>query len=796
MRTQPNTRGLDEEDVRARVSEGKINRVKATTSRSLASIIRGNIFTLFNGILVGAAILVLIFGHPQDVVFGVVMVTNVFIGIASELRAKHSLDALAILDAPTARVIRSGTEHLIGVEEIVLDDVVSLGLGDQVSVDGLVLESRGLEVDESILTGESTPVKKDVGETVLAGTSVVAGTGLMRATAVGDDTYASDISRRARVFTRTTSQIHESINKVLAVISALLPVIVVLTAWSHVRILGSNDLSGTIVLAVASVVGLIPQGLVLLTSVNFAVGSASLARRGVLVQELAAVEVLARVDALCVDKTGTLTTGRIRVRDTVCDPAHTDKCRWALAMLSADRANATAQAIAEAVDAPKDLHDITWSIPFSSARKWSGIGARDARWYLGAPEILAPAQGMGEFADTVAEYQSQGLRVVALARAPLGQVEEDTLPAEREILAIVVLEEELREDAAETLEYFRRQGVRVRVISGDHPGTVATLASRVGLTGPNGAPLTWRDARTLPEDTLSEEFAQIVEQTDVFGRVTPEQKRQMVHALEANGHCVAMTGDGVNDALALKDADLGIAMGNGARATKAVAEVVLVDSRFDVLPGVLAEGRRIIANMERVSALFLAKTVYTALLVIACAVLSVSYPFLPRHFTYIDIFTIGIPAFFLALAPNPRRYVPGFLKRALSLAIPAGVSIGCGAFGAYWLVGVNSSAGSTAAALALMIAALWLLSVTARPLFGWRAGLLALMAAGTVLVVMCEWTRHFFALADPRPAQWVTIVLIGAASGLVIEILQRIVHRRLFEEAQRLGVPLDTEAQD
>lgn len=791
MTTKHDIDGLTEDEVLARIREGRVNRVHSKTSRSIASIIRGNVVTLFNGILVGAAVLVLVFGHPQDVVFGAVMVFNAIIGIVSEVRAKRTLDALAIVDAPTATVIRSGAETVIGVEEIVLDDLLRVGMGDQVSVDGLVLESRGLEVDESILTGESTPVKKAIGEPILAGTSIVAGSGLMRATAVGEDTYAQDISRRARVFTRTNSHIQASINKVLKVVSALLPIMVALTLWSHARIADGVGWSGSIVLAVASVVGLIPQGLVLLTSMNFAIGSATLARRGVLVQELAAVEVLARVDALCVDKTGTLTTGRIRVRETDLDPEAEERCRWALRALSQDRANSTARAIAEAIGAPESPVEALWTIPFSSARKWSAIGAEDASWYLGAPEILAPDGGCGAYEEAIGAHQSEGLRVVALARAARSDTAGEGLPEEREIVSIVVLEEELRSDAAETMDYFRRQGVRVRVISGDHPGTVSALASRVGLRGSGGAPLLTRDARSLPEDTLSDDFARIVEETDVFGRVTPEQKRAMVQALQANGHCVAMTGDGVNDALALKDADLGIAMGNGARATKAVAEIVLVDSRFDVLPGVLAEGRRIIANMERVSALFLAKTVYAGLIVIACAALAVSYPFLPRHFTYIDAFTIGVPAFVLALAPNPRRYVPGFLRRTLSLAIPAGASIAAGALASYWIAGPGSVAGSTAATLTLMIGALWLLSVTARPLFGWRAGLLALMAGGAVLGVLIPSTRHFFTLADPTGPQWLMIVLIGLASGLLIEILQRVFHHARHEAAEREGVPLD-----
>lgn len=865
--------GLSEAEVLARVEAGQTNHVRQKTSRSLRSIIRENIFTLFNAILVGAATLVLIFGHPQDVVFGAVMVFNAIIGIVSEVRAKRTLDALAILDAPQALVVREGEERPIPTGDVVLDDVLVLKLGEQVCADGIVLDSSGLEVNESILTGESAPVRKHEGDEVLSGTSVVAGSALVRTTAVGSATYAQGISRKARAYIRTVSHIQVSINRVLRVISALLIPVIILTLWSQTRIADSDTgWNHAIVLAVASVVGMIPQGLVLLTSLNFAIGSATLARRGVLVQELAAVEVLARVDALCLDKTGTLTTGEIVAKDIVLTG---DEARGLVALrtLVRDRTNETARAIADYLDnggggkaerrregaglgepgnggargereqhgersergkggehwehgtdgvhegreqhgegaelrtngvhegrgdhgqhgidvAREEHEEATWVMPFSSARKWSAFGNEQGAWYLGAPEILSPrsqdSSHDSPFAELIAARTCEGMRVVALVHSP-GAVQSEELPERRDVVGIVVLAEELRPDAKDTLDYFAQQKVRVRVISGDNPATVGAIATRAGLERPNGEPLVIADARDLPDDLLSDEFQKAVITTDVFGRVTPEQKRAMVQALQADGHCVAMTGDGVNDALALKDADLGIAMGNGAQATKAVAQLVLVDSKFSVLPGVVAEGRRIIANMERVSVLFLAKTVYAAVIVFACAILALQYPFLPRHFTYIDAFTIGIPAFFLALAPNSRRYVPGFLKRTLALAVPAGVILSAAALSAYLLIGSGRVEGQTGATLSLMIGAVFLLSVTARPFVPWRVALLAAMIAASVLGVLIPFTRHFFALEWPSSVEWGIIIACGVLAALLIEISHRAHHGRIHARAEAEG---------
>ena len=780
-------RGLSAAEVAERVARGAVNRVKDRTSRSVASIVRENVLTLFNAIIVGASVIVLLFGDLRDGIFGGVMIINAVIGIVSELRAKRTLDSLAIVDAPQASVLRDGTLSVIPARDVVLDDVIELTLGDQVSVDGTVLASAGLEIDESLLTGESRPVKKKEGDQLLAGTSVVAGSGRMVATAVGERVYAQGLSEQARAFTRTVSEIQVSINRVLQVVSVMLLPVVALTFYSQNRIAGGSggDWREALVLSVASVIGMIPQGLVLLTSMNFAIGSATLARRGVLVQELPAVEVLARVDCLCLDKTGTLTTGGIRVREVDVVAGDADTVMSALASAASDRTNATAEAIwAHVGEGARSgaSERIEWSVPFSSARKWSAWGTGGESWILGAPEFVIDeaVATNAVLLERVRAIAAQGSRVVALVRADEAVVD-DKLPARRAVAALVVLEEDLREDAAETLDYFRSQGVHVRVISGDNPTTVGALAAQAGLTAPDGSPARLMDARDLPEDLTSEAFNDAIERHDVFGRVTPEQKRAMVGALQARDHCVAMTGDGVNDALALKDADLGIAMGNGTQATKAVAQIVLVDSKFSVLPGVLSEGRRIIANMERVSSLFLAKTTYAAVLVIVTALVGWRYPFLPRQFSYIDSLTIGIPAFFLALWPNPRRYVPGFLKRTLSLAMPTGVILATAALVAFGIVeGPPQARESTAAILSLMLGAIWLLVITSRPLSLWKWVLLASVISATVGGVLLPPVRGFFSMVAPTGYEWLVIACVGACAAVLIEIAQRIFYARQF----------------
>ncbi|KZM36027.1 HAD-IC family P-type ATPase [Oerskovia enterophila] len=775
-------RGLSAQEVAARVEAGQTNRTSQATSRSLSAILRSNVFTLFNLILAIAVTLVLLTGRWPDAVFGFVVVINAGIGIVTEYRAKRTLDRLSILTAPSARVVRDGTEQEVALDGVVLDDVLLVSIGDQVPADAQVLEVTGLEVDESMLTGESRPVHKAVGDEVLSGSSVVAGHAVCRVVRVGEAGYAQRITAEAKRFSVVRSELREGVDKILRVVSIGIVPISLMLFWSQLYYTGGvreSIADGTwrdgVVAAVAGVVGMIPEGLVLLTSLNFAIAAMLLARQKVLVQELPAVEILARVDVLCLDKTGTITDGHVALTELRA-LEQVEGAREALAAVAADpEGNATSQALAEGL-ADVEAAAVRESVPFSSARKWSALRTDAGAFVLGAPEILLAGRADAPATTALAEVREAadtGARVVLLAHAPTGlppteaPLPEDLVPA-----LLAVLGERIRPDAAQTLEYFRRQGVRAKVISGDNPDTVAAIATKVALHG-EGERVEGFDARRLPDDPA--ELAEVVDAHDVYGRVTPEQKRAIVHALQSRGHVVGMTGDGVNDALALKDADLGIAMGNGAPATKAVARVVLVDGRFATLPGVLGQGRRVMANMERVASLFLAKTTYAAILAVAVVLLVWPYPFLPRHMTIAGSLTIGIPAFFLALPPNNRRYLAGFLRRVLSFAVPAGVVIGAVILLVYGylrpLVGTGDA--RSASTLVLIGVSLWVVGIQARPLNGWKLLLIAALAACAALAVAVPWVRDFFALQVPTAQEAVVITVAVLVGWVAIEAVYR-----------------------
>jgi cation-transporting ATPase E len=694
------------------------------------------------------------------------LVSNALIGIVQEIRAKRTLDRLAVLSAPGAHVVRDGAVVEVAVGAIVLDDLVELRTGDQVPADGRLSSSDGLEIDESMLTGESEPVPKQDGEEVLSGSIVVAGTGRFQATRVGADAYARRLAAEARRFTLVSSELMAGINTILRYVTwAILPTAALL-ALSQFR--AHEDWREAVSGVVAGVVAMVPEGLVLLTSIAFAVAAVTLARRQVLVQELPAVEGLARVDVVCLDKTGTLTEGSIRFdRVEVLDDSL--PVADALGALAADEhGNATMHAIGEAF-APPAGWERGGGVAFSSARKWSAAWfGSQGTWVIGAPEMVwgrAPeSDPVRAQANALAEL---GQRVLLLAHtdAPL---EGEELGAALRPAALVLFQEQVRPDASDTLRYFAEQGVALKVISGDNPRTVGAVAARVGLPGADD-PV---DARELPEDR--DALADVLERASVFGRVTPHQKRAIVGALQSRGHVVAMTGDGVNDALALKDADIGIAMGNGAPATRAVAQIVLLDSRFATMPGVVAEGRRVIANIERVANLFVTKTVYAMWLAVAVGVVRWEYPFLPRHLTIVSSLTIGIPAFFLALEPNARRYIPGFVGRVLRVAVPAGSVAAIATFLAYALARTVGDAtldeARTTATLVLLVVGLTILALLARPITPFRGALVGAMILCFVGVLAIPPVREFYALEYPPATAlvWGAVVAVGAVVLLEI----------------------------
>jgi cation-transporting ATPase E len=758
--------GLTTEEVAARVQRGLVNESGERTSRSFAEIVRANVFTRFNALLGTMFVIILVVGHVQDALFGVVVVSNALIGIVQEVRAKRTLDQLAVLSAPKARVVREGKPEEIAVEAVVLDDLLELRTGDQVPADGVMRTSQGLELDESLLTGEADPVLKQPGDEALSGSFVVAGSGRMQATRIGANAYARRIAQEARRFTLVRSELIDSINTILKWVTWAIPPTAAVLALSQFR--ATNGWREAVSGIVAGVVGMVPEGLVLLTSIAFAVAAVTLARRRVLVQELPAVEGLARVDIICLDKTGTLTEGDVEF-DSV-EPLSDMDPAPALGALGADPSrNTTLAAVASAFPPPTESWVTTATTAFSSARKWSAASF-DGRgsWVIGAPEIvlggMAPDDPARARAD---EMAAGGRRVLLLARSET-PLRDEQLPDALTPVCLVLLAEKVRPDAPDTLRYFTDQGVALKVISGDNPRTVGAVARRVGLPDADDP----FDARELPEELPA--LADVMETHSVFGRVTPHQKRSIVAALQSRGHVVAMTGDGVNDALALKDADIGIAMGSGAAATRAVAQLVLLDSQFSTMPGVVAEGRRVIANVERVANLFITKTVYAMLLAIAVGFARWPYPFLPRHLTVISSLTIGIPAFFLSLAPNARRYVPGFIRRVLRFAVPAGTLGAAAAFISYAIAradGANLIRSRTSATLSLMIYGLWVLLILARPLNWWRSLLVGAMAGAFAGAVAVPGLQNFYALDLPGTDVVAMVLAVTAASMIALEVV-------------------------
>ena len=763
--------GLTEEEARRRLAAGRGNAVAIKTSRSVREILWTNVFTRFNALLGGLLVVILVVGPLQDALFGFVLVINTSIGVAQELRARRTLDRLALVRAPRARVVREGVVRPVALTEVVEGDLLELAPGDEVTVDGPVVEGS-VEVDESLLTGESVPILKATGDEVLSGSFAVSGTARYRAERVGAAAYAAGLAAEARRFGLVRSELREGTNRILRVVTWIIPVAAGLLIWSQVR---NEDLADAIRGSVAGVGAMVPEGLVLLTSLALAVAVVRMAGRRVLIQELGAVEGLARVDVVCLDKTGTLTDGTISVDSVELLAPGTEPGDPLGALAAADPSpNASLRAVSSAYPAPSGWN-ARQTVAFSSARKWSSATFADqGTWVIGAPEVLLGDDSVLRRVEAIAV---SGRRVLLLGRARAA--DPDSGIEGLEPAALVVLREGIREGAADTLSYFRQQGVAIKIISGDHPATVAAIAAVVGVPGAD--PDRAVDARSLPSE--AGELGRLLEDVAVIGRITPDQKKAVISALQERGHVVAMTGDGVNDILALKHADLGVAMGSGTDATRAVAPVVLLDDDFSALPGLVAEGRRVIANIERVASLFVTKTVYALLLALMVVSTRLPYPFYPRHLTLVNSLAIGTPAFFLALAPNARRARSGFLRRVGWFTLPTGVVVGAVTMGAYWLArhqgGETAQQDRTATVLVLLALSLWILAILARPLSPLRILLLAAMSGGCVIIFLWPWLERFLALSAPTGAllEW-TILLAGVGAALV-EVAWRLVRTRV-----------------
>lgn len=764
--TLAHTSGLTDAEVARRVADGRSNAMPERSTRSVAAIVRANVFTRINAILGVLLLIVLATGSLINGMFGLLIIANSAVGMVQEIRAKQTLDKLAIVGQAKPLVRRQSGTRAVRPGEVVLDDIIELGPGDQVVVDGEIVEGANLEVDESLLTGEADPIAKAVGDAVLSGSFVVAGAGAYRATKVGPDAYATRIAEEASKFTLVKSELRNGINRILQFITYLLVPAGLLTIYTQLFTTHANWRQAAL-RTVGALVPMVPEGLVLLTSVAFAVGVVRLGQRRCLVQELPAIEGLARVDVVCADKTGTLTESGMRVA-RVEELARRDDITDALAALAAadPRPNASMQAIAEAY---RELPGwtVTATAPFKSATKWSGVSFADrGSWVLGAPDVLLePASAAARQAERIA---ARGLRVLLIGAADVA-VDHPNAPGPITPVALVVLEQKVRPDARETLEYFADQGVSVKVLSGDNAASVGAVAGELGLRGET------LDARRLPSDPV--QLADALDAYTTFGRVRPDQKRAIVHALQSHGHVVAMTGDGVNDVLALKDADIGVAMGAGSPASRAVAQIVLLDNRFATLPHVVGEGRRVIGNIERVANLFLTKTVYSVLLALLVGIQCLLskplkadpllYPFQPIHVTIAAWFTIGIPSFILSLAPNHERAYPGFVRRVLSSALPSGLIVGAATFASYLVAYHGRHAtfaqqdqASTAALITLLTTALWVLAVVARPYEWWRVALVIASALAYVVIFSLPLARKEF-LLDPS-----NLVVSSTAAGI------------------------------
>jgi len=767
--------GLTASEVAERVADGRINDVPDAPVRSFPQIVKANVLTPVNAIISTLFVLILVAGFPADALFVGVVVSNSVIGIAQEVKARRTLSALAVLSAPKARVRRDGVAVEIGVGGVVADELLELAPGDQVVVDGEIVDAVGLEIDESLLTGESDAVEKEPGAEVLSGSFVSAGSGAYRATRIGADSYAAKLAEEARRFELAGSELRRGVNIVLRWLTFIIPPasIALLLRQLDTQDRWQDALQATVAAAVA----MVPDGLVLLTSLSFITGVVALARRNALAKELASVELLARVDTLCLDKTGTITTGEISLGSVVAlgDTTDAEAAEVLGALGAADPVpNATLLAIIGSHPAP-DGWEVGESMPFSSARKWAAtefVGR--GTFYLGAPDILFDDDD-DEERVAAHEAAAAGTRVLLVTRAD-GPWQGDTLSASRTPVAMVLLEDTVRPDAKEIFGYFRDQGVDLKVISGDNPATVAAVARRAGIDT-TGAGV---DAKDLPDD--SEELADAVLANTVFGRVTPHQKRSMVHALQARGRTVAMTGDGVNDVLALKDADMGIAMGAGSSATRAVAQLVLLDNQFGTLPRVLAEGRKVINNIERVANLFITKAAYAVFLTALVGISGAPFPFLPRQLTMIGTFSIGLPGFFLALAPNEALVRPGFLNRVLRFSMPAGLIAGGVTYVLYEVVrrmdDISLDEARTAATATLLLMGLAILILISRPLKPWKIALVAAMASLYVLNMSLSYTRDYFELDLPSPDAWVAVAIAAALGSAAVTVITHLIDDR------------------
>ena len=660
--------GLSDSEVKDRILKGEVNKLPKAPSRTLWQMIRANFFNVFTIINVVLAAVVILAGSPKNAIFAFVIIINSFVGISQEMKSKKTLEKLSVLNMAHAIVVRNGKKQKISIEELVKDDIVYLDAGQQILADCETVQSDELEIDESMLTGEADPVHKLGKDKLLSGSFVVAGEGYGRVTSVGKETYSSKLAEEARKFKITNSELQEAINKIIKVLLWLIVPIGICLMITQL-VFTKCSYNEAAIAAVSGIVGMIPEGLVLLTSTTFIVSVVKLAKYHTLVQQLSATEGLARVDILCLDKTGTITEGKLELTEVVpLNGNSKEEIDHVLAALvhNMPSKNPTQQAILDKYTKCPTVNVIE-KVPFSSKRKWGGLNIKEyGSWLMGAPEIILGTK-YDSYKDIIEKNASKGMRVLLLAKKNEGSLKDGLDNIEEK--AIILIQDIIREEAPSVLGYFEKQGVNVKVISGDNPVTVSAVAKRADVH----AAERYVDARTLPDSV--DELKEVVDSYTVFGRVTPHQKKNIVKAFQANKHTVAMTGDGVNDVLALKESDCGIAMANGSDATKAVAQLVLMNSDFSSLPKVVEEGRKQINNLERVSELFLSKTVFFVVIAFVFCIMMLPYPILPIQSSLVGGLAIGLPSVVLAMLPYDGKVrKEDFLTTILKKSLPNGIA--------------------------------------------------------------------------------------------------------------------------
>ena len=651
--------GLNKKDVEYRVNNGLINNEEIKNSRSLKEIILSNLLTLFNFIHLVLFVLVLTTGSIQNTTFVVAIIFNIFIGIYQEIKAKIIIDRLKIVSADKVTVVRDGEKKEIVPTEILMDDLLYLKPGDSLVVDAKVVQSDNLEVDESIITGESEVVIKKENDSLISGSIINAGYGYAKVVSINSDTYANKMIKEASKNTDNSSYLMKNINNILKVVTVLIiPVGILLFITQFFY--SNQTYAESVLSSVAGVIGMIPDGLVLLTSISLTVGVIKMASKKVIIQKLSGIELLACVDTLCLDKTGTITDGSMEVMDVIYKDNDKDKINNIIANMVNDCGNATNKAIYDYFKVAKDM-PIIKQIPFSSARKYSLTKFENGTYALGACEFISNKK-ITDYQETL-EYLDNGYRIITLVKCS-----EEFSKEKNKILAFIIIKDNIRKSAKETLNYFKEQDVDIKIISGDNPQTVSNLLKQLSIEDYDK----YISGVDLPEDFR--ELEKIVNNYKIFGRVTPHQKKAIVAALKKSG-TVGYIGDGVNDILALKESDCGIALASGISAARSVSEVVLTDSDFSILPGIVNEGRRVVNNIERVASMYLVKTTYSFLLSLICIFLNHEYPFYPIQLSLISAICVGIPSFFLAIEPNYTKVKKGFLVKVFRNALPSGICV-------------------------------------------------------------------------------------------------------------------------